>query len=200
MEHVLLTFCTHLGHAKLTGRGFCVLEFLESREVHQADLIFGSTLYFVVLMDRGTKDVLMAPHVPSLPLKQNALVPRHLPKVPSGLCESYSGRLCPPESSLFLKNRMDNRIYFRSEGKFYDIIESQSKAEIWYDWVESGRYHMRRMVLSKGALIWIGRRPSKASGTRGKSFKTWRCKDYSTSIFLSQKFNKSGGFSSLINN
>ncbi|WMV34162.1 hypothetical protein MTR67_027547 [Solanum verrucosum] len=71
MEHVLLTFCTHLGHAKLTGRGFCVLEFLESREVHQADLIFGSTLYFVVLMDRGTKDVLMAPHVPSLPLKQN---------------------------------------------------------------------------------------------------------------------------------
>lgn len=68
MEHVLLTFFTHLGHAKLTGRGFCVLESFQSREVHQEDLIFGSTLYFVVLMDRGTKDVLMAPHLLSLPL------------------------------------------------------------------------------------------------------------------------------------
>ena len=70
MEHVL-TFWTHLGHAKIIERGFCGLEFLESWKVHQADLVFGSSLHFVVLMDRRTKDVLMAPQLPSLPLKQD---------------------------------------------------------------------------------------------------------------------------------
>ena len=50
MEHVLLTFWTHLGHAKIIEKGLCVLEFLESWEVHQADLVFGSSLYFVVIM------------------------------------------------------------------------------------------------------------------------------------------------------
>ncbi|WMV30762.1 hypothetical protein MTR67_024147 [Solanum verrucosum] len=47
MEHVLLTFWTHLDHAKIIERGFCVLEFLESWEVRQAYLVFGSSLFLV---------------------------------------------------------------------------------------------------------------------------------------------------------
>ena len=72
MEHVLLTFWTHLGHAKIIERGLCVLEFLESWEVHQADLVFGSKPVFCGAYGRrGTKDVLMAPQLPSIPLKQD---------------------------------------------------------------------------------------------------------------------------------
>ncbi|WMV54189.1 hypothetical protein MTR67_047574 [Solanum verrucosum] len=53
LEHVLFSLWTDLGHAKLFERGFCVLEFLESWEDHQNDLVFSSCLYFVVHMDRG---------------------------------------------------------------------------------------------------------------------------------------------------
>lgn len=41
-----------LSHARLLERSFCVLEFLENWDVHQKDLVFGSCLYLVVLMDR----------------------------------------------------------------------------------------------------------------------------------------------------
>ncbi|WMV33866.1 hypothetical protein MTR67_027251 [Solanum verrucosum] len=37
----------------ISERGFCVLELLESREVHERDLVIGSCPYIVVLMDRG---------------------------------------------------------------------------------------------------------------------------------------------------
>ncbi|WMV54196.1 hypothetical protein MTR67_047581 [Solanum verrucosum] len=57
LEHVLFSLWTDLGHAKLFERGFCVLEFLESWEVHQNDLVFSSCLYFVGLMDRGEQKV-----------------------------------------------------------------------------------------------------------------------------------------------
>ncbi|KAH0641785.1 hypothetical protein KY290_033395 [Solanum tuberosum] len=50
---------------------------------------------------------------------------------------------------------MDNKVYFRSGGKSYDITEPRSKAEVWYDWVENARHHKRRMVLSRGALGWV---------------------------------------------
>ncbi|KAG5605558.1 hypothetical protein H5410_027050 [Solanum commersonii] len=53
-------------------------------------------------------------------------------------------------------------------GKSYDISESRSKVETWYDWVESG-YQMRRMILSKGALIWICRRLSEALRIKGNT-------------------------------
>lgn len=93
---------------------------------------------------------------------------------------------------------MDNKIFFHSVGKFYDIIETRSRAETLFDWVESARFHMWRMVLSKGALIWVCRRLREASAIRGRIFKTWRCNDYFTSIFLSLKFNQYGRCISLI--
>ncbi|MCE3050126.1 hypothetical protein HAX54_046507 [Datura stramonium] len=54
------------------------------------------------------------------------------------------------------------------------------------------------MVLSKGALLWLCNRLSEASDIRGKSFKSWRCRDASTFIYCSLKFNKYGRFVSVI--
>ncbi|WMV36519.1 hypothetical protein MTR67_035672 [Solanum verrucosum] len=93
---------------------------------------------------------------------------------------------------------MDNRVYFRSGGKSYDITESRSKAEVWYDWVEDARHHMRRMVLSRGALGWVCKRLTEASGIRGKAAKSWRCRDFSTNFFIALKFNQYGRYLSLI--
>ncbi|KAH0669358.1 hypothetical protein KY289_023851 [Solanum tuberosum] len=39
---------------------------------------------------------------------------------------------------------------------------------------------------------------SDASENRGKNFKSWRCRDFSTYIYCSQKFNKYGRFLSII--
>ncbi|KAG5598403.1 hypothetical protein H5410_029773 [Solanum commersonii] len=93
---------------------------------------------------------------------------------------------------------MDNIIFLRLGGKSYDITESKSKSGIWYDWVESARYHMSRLILSKGAMSWICKRLKEASENRGKTFKSWKCKDNTTNIFLTQKFNQYGRFVSEI--
>ncbi|KAG5589576.1 hypothetical protein H5410_040090, partial [Solanum commersonii] len=76
---------------------------------------------------------------------------------------------------------------FQIWGKSYDITESRSKVEVWYDWVENARHHKRRMVLSRGAL-----------GIRGKTAKSWRCRDFSTNFFIALKFNQYGRYLYLI--
>ncbi|KAG5617979.1 hypothetical protein H5410_017803 [Solanum commersonii] len=48
------------------------------------------------------------------------------------------------------------------------------------------------MILSKAALIWLCKRFHEASGNIGKSVKSWRCRDISTYIYCTQKFNKYG--------
>uniref|UniRef100_M1BVM9 Uncharacterized protein n=1 Tax=Solanum tuberosum TaxID=4113 RepID=M1BVM9_SOLTU len=73
-----------------------------------------------------------------------------------------------------IEDKMDNRVYFRSGGKSYDITKFRSKAEVWYDWVESVRHRMMRMVLSRGALGWVYKRLTEASGIKGKAYKSWR--------------------------
>jgi len=93
---------------------------------------------------------------------------------------------------------MDSRVYFRSGEKSCDITKSRSKAEVWYDWVEDARHHMRRMVLSRGALGWVCKRLTEASGIRGKAAKSWRCRDFSTNFFIALKFNQYGRYLSLI--
>ncbi|KAG5616441.1 hypothetical protein H5410_016265 [Solanum commersonii] len=93
---------------------------------------------------------------------------------------------------------MDNRVYFRSGGKSCNITESRSKAEVWYDWVEDARHHMRRMVLSRGALGWVCKRLTEASGIRGKAAKSWRCRVFSTNFLIALKFNQYGRYLSLI--
>ncbi|WMV38226.1 hypothetical protein MTR67_031611 [Solanum verrucosum] len=57
---------------------------------------------------------------------------------------------------------------------------------------------MRRMKLSRDALLWICKRLGEASCIKGKSFKTWRCKNISTYIYCSLKFNKYSRFISII--
>lgn len=93
---------------------------------------------------------------------------------------------------------MDNRIYFRLGGKSFDLTETKLHSDTWFEWVESARYHIRRMILSKGALGWLCRRMSEASEIRGKMFKTWRVREASTIIFFSVKFNKFGRFLSVV--
>ncbi|KAH0679119.1 hypothetical protein KY284_020204 [Solanum tuberosum] len=93
---------------------------------------------------------------------------------------------------------MDNRIYFTLGVKSYDITESRNTKGNWFEWVESAKLHMRRMKLSRDALLWICKRLGEASGIKGKSFNTWRCKDISTYMYCSLKFNKSGRFISII--
>ncbi|WMV49595.1 hypothetical protein MTR67_042980 [Solanum verrucosum] len=63
-------------------------------------------------------------------------------------------------------------------------------AEVWYDWVESARNHMRRMVLSRGALGWVCKRLTEASEIRDKADKSWRCRDFSTNFFIALKFDQ----------
>ncbi|KAH0729740.1 hypothetical protein KY289_000928 [Solanum tuberosum] len=93
---------------------------------------------------------------------------------------------------------MENRIYFRLGGKSFDITETIMFSDTWFEWVESSRYCIRRMTLSKGALGWLCRRMREASEVRGKMFKTWRGRDVSTNIFCSLKFNKFGRSLSII--
>lgn len=93
---------------------------------------------------------------------------------------------------------MDNRIYFRLGGKSYDLTETRSSSDIWYEWVESAKLHMRRMKVSRGALMWLCNRFREASVIKGKSFKTWKCKNISINIYCSLKFNKFGRFISVI--
>ncbi|KAG5598982.1 hypothetical protein H5410_030352 [Solanum commersonii] len=54
------------------------------------------------------------------------------------------------------------------------------------------------MLLSRGALLWLCKRLREASESRGETFKTWRCRDISTYIYCSLKFNKHGQFISVI--
>ncbi|KAF3662385.1 Polyadenylate-binding protein-interacting protein 4 [Capsicum annuum] len=92
---------------------------------------------------------------------------------------------------------MENRLYFRVGAKSYDLTEINSTYGIWYEWVESARFSMRRMSLSRGALLWLCRRLKEASDIKGKSFKCWRCVDLSTYIYCSLKFNEYGRFISI---
>ncbi|KAL3349359.1 hypothetical protein AABB24_022474 [Solanum stoloniferum] len=57
---------------------------------------------------------------------------------------------------------------------------------------------MRRMKLSRVALQWLCRRFNEASEIKGKSFKTWRCRDLTTLIYCSLKCNQYGRFLSVI--
>ncbi|KAF3642557.1 hypothetical protein FXO37_22455 [Capsicum annuum] len=84
-----------------------------------------------------------------------------------------------------------------SGGKSYDIAETKSSSERWFEWVESARLYMR-MTLSRGVLSWICKRMYEASEFKGRSFKTWKVRDLSTSFFCSLKFNKFGRFLSVI--
>ncbi|KAG5625729.1 hypothetical protein H5410_010947 [Solanum commersonii] len=92
---------------------------------------------------------------------------------------------------------MENNIAFRMGGKAYDITSTSATGE-WYEWVETTRLSVRNMVLSKDALLWLCKRFCEASVNRGNSFKSWRCRDVSTYIYCSQKFNKYGRFMSVI--
>lgn len=57
---------------------------------------------------------------------------------------------------------------------------------------------MRRMTLSRAALIWLCKRFKEASDIKGKSFKTWRCRDKTIHIYCTLKFYKFGRFLSVI--
>lgn len=57
---------------------------------------------------------------------------------------------------------------------------------------------MRRMILSKNALICLSKIFCEAFVNKGKSFKSWRCRDISTYIYCTQKLNIYGRFISLI--
>ncbi|KAH0709587.1 hypothetical protein KY284_011014 [Solanum tuberosum] len=67
---------------------------------------------------------------------------------------------------------MENRLYFRKGGKSYDLTESISASERWFESVESTRMSIRRMILSRGALLWLCKRLKEASESRGENFKT----------------------------
>lgn len=47
-------------------------------------------------------------------------------------------------------------------------------------------------------MSWICKRLKEASENKGKTFKSWKCKDNTTNIFLTQKFNQYGRFVSVI--
>lgn len=93
---------------------------------------------------------------------------------------------------------MENRIHFRLGGKSYDLTETKSSNGTWFDWVESSKLHMRRMTISKEALLWLVKRLREASDIRGEVFKSWRGRDLVTYLYFSLKFNKYGRFISMI--
>ncbi|KAF3663254.1 putative geranylgeranyl transferase type-2 subunit beta [Capsicum annuum] len=45
-----------------------------------------------------------------------------------------------------------NRIYFRLGGKSYDITQRKTSSSTWFDWVESSKLHLRRMIHSRATL------------------------------------------------
>ncbi|KAG5585506.1 hypothetical protein H5410_045940 [Solanum commersonii] len=85
---------------------------------------------------------------------------------------------------VYLQGRIENFINGVEElgGKSYDLTESKSCLETWYDWVESSKSYMRRMVLKEATAI------------KGRTFKSWRGRYISTNICCSLKFNKYGRF------
>lgn len=104
-------------------------------------------------------------------------------------------------STILLFSSSSSLPFFLDLGKkSYDITKLRSKAEVWYDWVESAgaRHHMRRMVLSRGALGWTCKRLVEASGIRGKFSESWRCRDFSANFFMSLKFNQYGRYIFLV--
>lgn len=72
---------------------------------------------------------------------------------------------------------MDNRIYFRFEGKSFDITLTFSRRGIWFVCVERSKFHFSRMVLSREALLWISRKFREASIFKGRVYKTWKCRE-----------------------
>lgn len=129
------------------------------------------------------------------------LFPRLFSKGPLWALELTSGGLRPPESLssyIFLTTLfqiMENRIYFISRGKSYEISETVSLGDLV--WVgENARLYIRRMTLNSGALWWLWMK--EASEVRRKTFKTWKVRDVSINIICSLKFNKSGRFLSII--
>lgn len=83
-------------------------------------------------------------------------------------------------------------------GKSYEITASSTATGVWFDWVKSSKFSNSRLILSRGALLWLCKRLHKASANRGESFKSWRCKDITTYIYCTQKFNKFGRYISVI--
>ncbi|KAH0632407.1 hypothetical protein KY290_035830 [Solanum tuberosum] len=82
--------------------------------------------------------------------------------------------------------------------KSYEITASSTATGVWFDWVESLKLSMSRVILSRGTLLWLCKKLREASTNRGKSFKSWRCKDITTYIYCTQKFNKFGRYISVI--
>ncbi|PHU03047.1 hypothetical protein BC332_28298 [Capsicum chinense] len=83
-------------------------------------------------------------------------------------------------------------------GKSYDITQRKTSSSTWFDWVESSKLHLRRMIHSRATLGWLVKRLRDASDVRGKTFKSWRGRDLVTYLYFSLKFNKYGRFISMI--
>ncbi|KAL3352365.1 hypothetical protein AABB24_020412 [Solanum stoloniferum] len=93
---------------------------------------------------------------------------------------------------------MDNRIFFKLGGKSYDLTDTKLASDSRFEWVESVGRYVRRMKLNGVALQWLCRRFNESSEIKGKSFKTWRCRDLTTLFYCSLKYNKYGRFVSVI--
>ena len=93
---------------------------------------------------------------------------------------------------------MDSIIYFKLGGKSYDLTDNELASDSRFKWVESVAWYVRKMNLSRVALQWLCRRFNEASEIKGKFFKTWRCRDLTTLIYCSLKYNKYGRFMSVI--
>ncbi|WMV55766.1 hypothetical protein MTR67_049151 [Solanum verrucosum] len=93
---------------------------------------------------------------------------------------------------------MANIIFFKLGGKSYDLTDTNLASDSRFEWVESVGRYVRRMKLSRAAIQWLCGRFNEASEIKGKSFKTWRCRDLTTLIYCSLKYNKYGRFVSVI--
>lgn len=68
----------------------------------------------------------------------------------------------------------DDKIYFNSDFKSFEITRSYSRFEILYDRVEHSRNLLRRVTFSHKVMKWIVFVLNMASSVQGMSVKWWK--------------------------
>ncbi|XP_019247268.1 PREDICTED: uncharacterized protein LOC109226839 [Nicotiana attenuata] len=92
----------------------------------------------------------------------------------------------------------EEKIYFNSGFKSYEIARTYSRSEIWYDWGERSRNMFRRLSFSHKIMKWIVYVLKMASKVQTMSVLRWKTNEFFSQFYGTLKYNKYGRYISII--